>query len=389
MGRRYNVMCNKWSFSLTVVDDLHTLGAAWLDLESRARASFFQSWGWVGSWLEVLPDTQNPYVLEIRRDNTIVGLAVLGYRAIRRHGVFWSRTLRVTETGRAEYDNLTVEHNGILVERDLEPEVLRRCLPWLVHSTQRWDELFISGVDATKIDTYTAAASASGLCAVVTHEKPWFLVNLENLRASGTDLVSVLSRNTRHQIRRSIREYEKHGPVTLRVAKTLVEAKNFFAEMKALHQAQWNARGEPGAFATDFSNEFHRRLMESRFEEGAIQLLKICAGSKRIGYLYNFVHDGVVCNYQSGFEREEDPRLKWGMVSHCKAIDYALREGMRTYDFLMGNQRYKRSLATTTEYMTWLVLQQHRIRFKVEAQARAGWRLILMKRLSGRFRRDD
>jgi CelD/BcsL family acetyltransferase involved in cellulose biosynthesis len=168
-----------------------------------------------------------------------------------------------------------------------------------------------------------------------------------------------------------MREYAKCGPVKLKVAESLDEALEFLSRLRELHQNYWRARGWPGAFASRFANEFHASLIRTCFPLGEIQILEVSAGSKRFGYLYNFVRNGVVSNYQSGFLYGEHPKRKPGLLTHMLAIEHNLQRGMRVYDFLMGEQQYKRSLATDEERMIWLVLQRSRLRFRVEVWLRA------------------
>jgi CelD/BcsL family acetyltransferase involved in cellulose biosynthesis len=150
------------------------------------------------------------------------------------------------------------------------------------------------------------------------------------------------------------------------VAKTLEQARDFFVELKILHQRHWQSKENPGAFGSLFANEFHETLIQTRFPYGEIQIAEFSAGPKRIGYLYNFVLEDVVTNYQTGLCYEDNPKLKPGLVAHSLAIDHNLRQGLGTYDLLMGKQRYKRNLATHTEDMVWLALQKRRLRFQVE-----------------------
>ena len=62
-------------------------------------------------------------------------------------------------------------------------------------------------------------------------------------------------------------------------------------------------------------------------------MLRITAGGRIIGYLYNFVHAGHVYNYQSGFAYEDDPVVKPGFVSHYLAIEHYLA-GTATIDLI-------------------------------------------------------
>ena len=54
-------------------------------------------------------------------------------------------------------------------------------------------------------------------------------------------------------------------------------------------------------------------------------------------------------------------------------MQYNIDAGMKTYDLLMGTQRFKRNLATHQGKMAWLVLQKPRIRFRLE-QVAMRWR---------------
>jgi CelD/BcsL family acetyltransferase involved in cellulose biosynthesis len=130
--------------------------------------------------------------------------------------------------------------------------------------------------------------------------------------------------------------------------------------------------GKTGAFAGDFLQGFHRRLVAEGVANGDVQLLRTRAGDGRIiGYLYNFLHRRRVYAYQSGFERSADNRLKPGLVSHHLAIEMNRAAGQGVYDFLAGDSRYKRSLANGVTELLWLVVQRRSLKFAIENSARA------------------
>ncbi|MGI9305294.1 MAG: GNAT family N-acetyltransferase [Gammaproteobacteria bacterium] len=359
-----------YSMRLSLVDDVQALESAWLELQERSDCSFFQSWGWIGSWLETLPEHRRLYLLQVLHDRRTVGAALLGYRTARRHKLIVSRMLMLSQTGIAQQDALTVEHNGMLLERGMENEILRCCLPWLAGHVMPWDELAVAGLEQDDGQRYLNAAAQADVRASVTLRKPYYLVDLAALRESGREFLATLSRNTRHQIRRSIRSYEEAGELALRAATSIEEVMQFFDALRTLHQKYWEDKGWPGAFAGRFANSFHESLIARRFPLGEVQLLEVSAGGEPFGYLYNFVFRGKVYNYQSGFVYGDNAHLKPGMVSHYKAIQYNLQQGLTAYDFLMGDHRYKRSLATTEREMLWLILQKRRWRFVVEDRAR-------------------
>jgi CelD/BcsL family acetyltransferase involved in cellulose biosynthesis len=359
----------EWRFELTPVADLEGLAGRWRELEGRAESSFFQSWGWVGSWLRTLPPEARPLVLMGWDGDRLVALAALGRAAERRRGVVRSRTLRVSETGQPALDTLTVEHNGLLLEAGREAEVLARLLPVLTRQGLPWDELVVSGLDAAALPRYREAARGAGLWPRVRLSRPGFFVDLEAVRAEGGDFLATLGASARQQIRQSLRGYARSGPITLREAGSPEEALAFLEALRELHQRRWEARGQPGAFGSEFARAFHQALIRECLPRGEVQLAAVFAGDAPLGYVYNFRYRGAVSNYQGGFVYGPEPWRRPGLVAHALLVQQALERGLRRYDLLMGDQRYKRSLAREREEMVWLRIQRPRLRFALEQAA--------------------
>jgi CelD/BcsL family acetyltransferase involved in cellulose biosynthesis len=362
-----------WHITLSSLENLAALEQKWIELQSRTACSFFQSWGWVGSWIRALPSRLRPRALEVRLDDRLVGLAVLGNKKIWRYGVIPSNALLVTETGDDQRDRLTVEHNGFLVESGLSGAVVREGISALVNMRLPWDEMFVSGIVQDRLPDYLDGAQRAHLCPLIKIEKPYYYVDCDMIRESGGDYLGKLGRNTRSQIRRAMRAYEEQGPLSFHVADTLERAQRFFESLRRAHQQYWVSKGQPGAFGSEFALDFHQNMIRNQFSKGEIQLAEICAGTATIGFLYNFVFNRVVYNYQSAFQYSDDARLKPGLVSHCRAVQYNVDADMKTYDLLMGTQRFKENLATHEGKMAWLVLQKSRIRFRLE-QVAIRWR---------------
>ena len=106
------------------------------------------------------------------------------------------------------------------------------------------------------------------------------------------------------------------------------------------------------------------------FPEGKADVLRVSAGAREIGYLYNFYYDNEVYAYQNGFEFDEDQRLKPGLVSHLLAFAHYRRLGARRYRFLAGDSRYKRTLSTGSYDLHWLVLERDDWLHRAEGAAR-------------------
>ena len=345
--------------------DISLVERPWTELEARCDASFFQSWGWIGCWLRTLPHDRRIVAAIVREGHAVVGLALFGKSRSTRHGVVSSRGYHLNEAGDAHHDCLTIEYNGLLAEPARLSDLIESCLGALVEDAKDWDELFIGGVDARQSAAFTAATRKLHLAQRVVYEKPCYFVDLDAARAKG-DYLSLVSANTRHQIRRATKLYEEHGKVMLENARSAEEAFAFLDGLEELHQAYWRKRGHPGSFANPYFANFHRQLIRDRFATGQIQLARIASASRVIGYLYNFVYRGRVYTYQSGFQYDADNKRKPGLVSHHLAIEHHLRAGAHFYDFLAGEGQHKQSLATNVHSLAWLVAQRKRLKFRIE-----------------------
>jgi CelD/BcsL family acetyltransferase involved in cellulose biosynthesis len=357
---------SRLTVSLVDIDDTSRLAHRWLDLQQRSRHSYFTSWGWVRCRLACLPESVRPRALVAEDCGRTVGLALLHHQRHRRRKVIVSNGLFLNETGVDELDSLTVEHNGLLADTTIASEVKRACLTFLLNQVSDWDELVVSGVDADGKLSHCLDAPPPGIRRHVVKECACHTVDLAELRASQVDYLSKLSSNTCQQVRRAMRLYEQSGPLELFEATTPAEAARFFDEMKRLHAVYWQAKGQSGAFANAFCDRFHSELISNRWPHGEIQLLRVQAGSHVLGYLYNFVYQGRVYCYQSGFDYDTDPKRKPGMICHVLAAQHNAARGASVYDFLGGDARYKASLSTTSSTLRWLVWQRLRWRFQLE-----------------------
>lgn len=156
----------------------------------------------------------------------------------------------------------------------------------------------------------------------------------------------------------------------------------FLSQLEQLHQKSWGTRGEPGSFANPTFKRFHEDFVRRESATGKVQLIRLNVGNHGVGYLYNMVHGGHVLQYQSGFDYEFSDSTSWrpGVICHTLAIEHYLSSGMETYDFLAGDQRYKKELSTASDELTWSTLQRPRFRFRLER---------LLRRFEGFIRRPS
>jgi hypothetical protein len=325
------------------------------------------------------------YLLEVLDGHRVIGLAVFGARKLVRRRFVRSRALLLHETGAKELDHMAIEYNSILAESGKEHDVVRAAVSCIQSADIAWDELMVSGVDALRFADWQNAVGGTDWRLIYREESSCHYVDLDAVRKAGGDYLALLSSNTRQQLRRSIKAYGSLGALSVSVATTTDAALEYLHGLQGLHNARWQSRGKDGAFPSEFTRQFHERLVRDAAARGEVELLCVRAGGETVGYLYNFVKDGHVYFYQSGFQYDDDAKLRPGLVCHYLAVMHDLKAGHRIYDFLAGPQRYKQSLGTAHVKMYWISFQKPRLVFAVERFLQHAKRTI--KRYAGRSSR--
>ena len=343
-----------------------SLASQWSSLHAQSPyGSCFSTAEWVDAWLNQFGGQLSPELLVFQDtaestssapDAAPVAICVLVKRSERR-GPFWIRRIYLHTAGEDEADECVAENNSLLCRAGREGDVaiaLRRYI-----DRHPWDEFVAPALG----EGPTRAALLSAFCdmPVLTSESPNYYVDLSALSTSADGYLETLSRNTREQIRRSMKSYAAEGPLTLEAPRDVAEAQQMLEELSVLHQRVWNARGKAGVFSSARFFAFHRAFIDRGFASGHIQLLRIRAGETVVGVLYNMVNGRTVSVYQTGLSLG-DKKLKPGFVAHTLAIDHCRAAGFSEYEFLAGRDQYKQSLSRNVRTLAWLTVRNRTLR---------------------------
>ncbi len=343
------------------ITDLDVLGARWHALESKAKPqSFFLRWTWMGSWLGALQAAgmEWPQLLVIGKNAGDEGLALVGKGTVRRM-LGTIPALWLNETGDPEADRTFIEYNGLLCSREK--------LPLCVHAfckamTDRddWSALYLSGLGFGALLTEVHGVRRR----VIRDASPAYFVDLAAVKKAGGDYLSVLSANTRGQIKRSLKD--EPGEIIIENASEKAHIESWLADMHRLN----SGRHEHNAWDSVFFLDFVHRLALAGLADGSVELLRLSSGGDLLGYLMNFVWADRVMNYQSAFAAPRTAKSKPGLMCHAAAVTHYATRDLRLYSFLAGKDRYKQSLSTGAEEMHWWVLERFDWRLEAEAVMR-------------------
>jgi CelD/BcsL family acetyltransferase involved in cellulose biosynthesis len=180
-----------------------------------------------------------------------------------------------------------------------------------------------------------------------------------------------LPKNLRHNIRRRRKMIGSPDRLIFSMSRKASELTSDLDVFFDLHQRRQRSKGERGRF-------FDKRWRES-FQEMSLMLLK--AGLLRLGMLRIDGHPAA-CYYNlrmgereycySGGMEPGYARYSPGSLLDYWMISEAIKDGIRTYDFGLGNEAYKFQWANETSHLFEMV----RARTRVESLIWEKWNFL-------------
>jgi CelD/BcsL family acetyltransferase involved in cellulose biosynthesis len=345
------------------------IGEMWRTVEATAGEAVapFARWDWTELWLERYADAVPHEYLVAERNGVPHGVALLT-RSTLACGPLTVRRMHLGTAGEPE-GGVFVEYNGLCAPRADHAE-LAVALVAHTYRTGGWDEFHLNGFDPAHAAPLLAAEPRF---SVVQRESP-----VLQLDPSADDVVdSLRSKSARATVRRSLRGI---SPYTTEWARDGVRALAILDDLERLHQERWRARGEPGAFASERFRSFHRRLITRWVPEGRAVVFAVRGVDETVAALYGFVVGDTLQYYQGGFRMFDHNKVRAGYAGHLLLANAARDRGLKNYEFLAGDQRYKTELSTARRTLTWATLVRRRPRAMAIQAARTAGQALRQRR---------
>ena len=303
-------MGSPWGVTARVLEGpgfLEDLRAEWDELLLDApTATPFQTPEWQIAWWNLYRTGRQARAIEVREGRDLVGLYPLTLGA----GPW--RTLRAMGTGPSDY-----LHPIVRAGFDLDAmigDALRA----------------MRGVDL--IDLHGLREDAP-LAAMATDDQARCLVL--DLPPTYDAFLASLGKSLRFDCRRLDKAPFKDGKATVET-----NPEDGLDILFDLHRARWRAKRLPGAFVGRLV-PFQRAWFASALSKGYLRLSVLRLEGQPIGALYAMALGQGVYYYQAGFAPTEGA-ISPGTLLVAYTVRQAIDEGRTRFDFLRGDEGYKR-----------------------------------------------
>jgi len=325
---------------------------------------------WTETWLRHFGDLVPHEFLIAESQGTPRGICLLTRGVGQSLGPFPLRSVHLGTAGEPDADSVCVEYNGLLADDPFRVAFSRQIIAHVQQDTT-WDQFQLDGFTPDEAD-----ALLQEFPTVDIQRRPSRFFDLAKAREKNSEVLPLLGRSTRSNIRRRLRDY---GELTVEWVDSLTQAEEVFSELVSLHQARWTAVGKPGVFASSRFHDFQLELLTHGLSEQRVVLFRVRQGEQTIGCLFLLVDRNRLLDYLSGFAsfaRNASP----GLIVHYLCMQEAHRRGYDAYDFLVGDRQHKRNLSTTENELLWATWHRDRLKFRLANTARRIKRAITRNR---------
>lgn len=289
----------------------------WRDLvASSSTASPFQTWEWQSTWCRHYGGSRRPHALAVWEGGDLVGLMTfvrsLGpWRPLRPLGIGPSDYLQ--PLARAGYDSPVAEA--------------------VAHHIRGFKGVDLADVQQVRESTPLAAE----LRGETTIEQATCLVL--DLPATYDAYLATLGKSLRYDVRKLDKSLFKEGRAVLRSYGS-DEVQAGFDILLDQHRKRWRKRGLPGAFVGR-ATRFHREWLPQAAKAGWLWLSVLELDGQPIGAIYAMTLGDAAYYYQAGFDPEQGA-VSPGTLLVAATIRRAIEEGRTRFDFMRGDEPYKR-----------------------------------------------
>jgi CelD/BcsL family acetyltransferase involved in cellulose biosynthesis len=338
----------------------------WDAIQEQPSPSPFMSWAWHRAWVDADPAAVESEALVLWEGTTVRSIMPIQRSTVRFHRVpVRAVTWAIGDLG-------CPDHLDLPASAAADLSVLAAGLEAL-----EWDVVVLGNLASVAPGAERLARALEARGHTTQFQPLWLCPALE-LSGTWDAYLQGVTRSRRQALRYMERNLRRHHQVVVTDygPERLNEG---WERLVALHEQRWAAGGGDGAFRDPRSQRLHRRFMAELAQRGQLWLTTLDLDGQPAAAWYGFTAGDTVYFYQSG----RDPRWEResvGQVLLATMIRRALERGFKRFDFLRGEDAYKRQWTTTGRTTQELVVFRRGLRGRwlrgVDALAgmRARWR---------------
>jgi CelD/BcsL family acetyltransferase involved in cellulose biosynthesis len=329
--------------------EFDVLEKPWNDLIEKCDASVFQTFEWQRTWWKYFCHGRRLRILIFKQGERLIGIAPMFLEDITLAGIRIATRLQFVGAELSDYLQF-------IIAGDKETVVFRAFVGYLQTTSGEWDvldlrdlsegSLLLRGLpavlDASRFRVYTATRA---VCPRVVLPGSW------------EEFVSGLNANMRHNLKRKKMRMEKEFIAEVEIFRNGDDdIRMAIDEFVALHTHRWKSLGYPSAFDLPEWAGFHLEVAQKFARRGWLRMFFLKVDGTRVATSFDFnFHNHIYVYLSHAHGPEEIMKFSPGFQLRCEAIHRGIAEGMKVYDYLRGNEKYKYQEFKCESKQNWLI----------------------------------
>src|SRR5262249_37283121 len=225
----------------------------------------------------------------------------------------------------------TSEYLDVIARRGFEQAVadaVARCLA----QNNNWDRLCLTDIPQSS----TMLSRLDGALAGDTHIEACNRSYLVDTTVDWQTFRHSLANSARNNIGPRTRKLFSAHECKLKIAETADELDAAMDALVRLHQARWQSRGEPGAFALQNIEGFLREAARANLADGRSRLLTLEIDGKVAAARLDFLDNHSAHAFQGGFDPAFTKEAVGAVMNGLCIKTYIGDDSVRKYDLMSG-----------------------------------------------------
>jgi CelD/BcsL family acetyltransferase involved in cellulose biosynthesis len=304
-------------------------------LEADADANAHLTYEWLKTWWEHFGKSHELFILVIKDNDKVIGIAplmitiqnVLPYIAIKR--------IEFIGTGITDYHNFIISHRHV--------EVLETIFNFL--KDQDWHIIKLRQLPSV---SKNYGYFQSYLMEKYYHQwqmslKPTVTCPYIAIEGNSENFFNSLGKNLRYDLKRKIRKLQEVGDVRFECYSGKENnLSQLFDDIFSIHSRSWKDKDQRCAFSLEqeVNRKFFQQITTVLGAKDWLRFFALFLNNKLIAYICCFTYRNTIYHWNTSFDPDYF-RYSVGKILHYYAIENAIGNGFKEFDFMRGEEEYK------------------------------------------------
>lgn len=329
-------------FEISSYERFKELKEAWDNLSLKSMAdNIFLSYDWIDTYIKHFGKDARILILNVYKDNMLVGIAPLMIKRFTYCGLPSARILCFI--GMDIADRL-----DFIIDGDRR-EILAAMLDYAIRLDKEWDFADFHGLADY---TNTFEIIEDWLCNIKMPNisgplEKYFYINFNGKK----DFFSW--KFSKRFYRRLKKINNRNYCLELEFRRHIDDLKDgketkLFADIDTIKSHSYRGMKGKSIFSRENVRNFHREIFSRFLKNGWIDLLLLRSNNRPIAFMYNYFYNGRIYNYSMEFDKRYSFISPGTMLMYWAIKDSAERRCMMEFDFIKGEELWKTRF--TAEY---------------------------------------